>query len=226
MPATKGTSGGSQGPWEQERYQGPSGYRLAPAHSWAAYHWACPWVGWGGLRNLGIEHSQESTEDMGSIENSHWREKADHFRLGRGGWGFLCLGASHRYVYSCHEVNGTYTSVWWCFLFLSNSLFIFTGDWQFVTCIDWNWLMRTMSRHGMWPFESFASFISTLNFINGEAHQTHSYPELLELLVTLDMVTWGYMGTNIFNSALKHLHVGPRLHRTPQLTWKGHWALG
>ncbi|CAO2642586.1 hypothetical protein LEMLEM_LOCUS26260, partial [Lemmus lemmus] len=52
-----------------------------------------------------------------------------------------------------------------------------------------------------WSLQSFASFISTPDFIKDEGHQPHSYPNFL---VNLGIV--GFHGVpDILNEALKHL---------------------
>ena len=52
--------------------------------------------------------------------------------------------------------------------------------------------------------------LSTPDFINDEAHQLHSYPDLL--------VNWGTAGLHgdpdIFNKALKYVNVGPMTQAT------------
>lgn len=101
---------------------------------------------------------------------------------------------------------------------------------MFVTCLQHkqtnipfkeSWLKMTMSRHRTRSFQGFTSFISTPDFIKDEAHQPHSYPNLL---VNLSIV--GHHGDpNVLNKALKHL--GHRISisghpNSQQTTWKGH----
>ena len=67
-----------------------------------------------------------------------------------------------------------------------------------------------MSRCRTGSFQGFTSFISTPDFINDEAHQSHSYPHLVNLGIV------GLHGDpNILNKALQHLGTGPAAQAAP-----------
>lgn len=78
-----------------------------------------------------------------------------------------------------------------------------------------SWLMITMSRCRTGSFQGFASFISTPEFINDEAHQSYSYPNLLVNLGTVGL----HGDPHIFNKALKHPGAGPSSGSPNTLQW-------